>query len=131
MLVIYLLHFYLFSETYSFSVFQKKYNIIYPNYVDFCKTIKSMTSIRREFNADARYFYGNRITHVFNKICTFESTALLKLLKPQSSPTAKPRSWLPVSNQLIHTSLLPWYIVTMLLFKSFKQIIKHSSKITI
>ena len=47
------------------------------------------TSTCRELKAVARYFYGNWIMHVFNKLCTFESTALLKLLKR--------RLWLPVS----------------------------------
>ena len=45
------------------------------------------------FKADTRHFYGNQITQVFNKICTLESTALLKPLKPQS--------WLLTPNQLI------------------------------
>ena len=45
------------------------------------------------FKADTRYFYGNQITQVFNKICTLESTAPLKPLKPQS--------WLLTPNQLI------------------------------
>ena len=45
------------------------------------------------FKADARYFYGNRIMQVYNKICSLESTGLLKPLKPQS--------WLLTPNQLI------------------------------
>ena len=31
----------------------------------------------------ARYFYGIRLTQVFNKRCAFESTVRLKLLKPR------------------------------------------------
>ena len=48
------------------------------------------TSTCPELKAVAKYFYGNQIMLVFNKLSAFESTALLKLLKP--------RSWLPVPN---------------------------------
>ena len=44
------------------------------------------------------------IMQVFNKICTFESTALLKPLKPRSwllACYANPRSWLLALSQLM------------------------------
>ena len=41
------------------------------------------TQTFREFRADGRYFYGNQIAQVFNKICAFKSTEVLKPLKPQ------------------------------------------------
>ena len=61
------------------------------------------TSKCRELKANAIYFYGNRITQVFNKICAFESRALLKPLKPRlwlPAFYAKPRWWLLAPNQL-------------------------------
>ena len=58
------------------------------------------TSTCRELKAVARYFYGNRIMHVFNKLYAFESTALLRLLKP--------RSWLPVPKQLSMRKVICW-----------------------
>ena len=57
----------------------------------------------REFKVDARYSYSKQITQVFNKICAFESTALLKPLKPRSwlpAFYANPRLWLLATSQL-------------------------------
>ena len=97
------------------SVFEKCYNLIKSfqfsrkimwNFRAFCHVYNNDdTSKCREFKADARYFYGNRITQVFNKICAFESTALLK---PQSwlpAFYAKPPSWLLAPGQL--RSIIP------------------------
>ena len=95
------------------SVFEKCYNLIRSfqfsrkimwNFRAFCHVYNNDdTSKCREFKADARYFYGNRIMEVFSKICAFESRALLKPLKPRSwLPVffAKPRSWLLAPSQL-------------------------------
>ena len=54
----------------------------------------------QEFKADMRYFYSNQITQVFSKICTFESTALLKRQSWLPTFYAKPRSWLLAPSQL-------------------------------
>ena len=94
------------------SVFENCYNLIKSfqfskkimwNFRAFCHVYNNDDASKcREFKADARYFYGNRITQVFNKICVFESTALLKPLKPRSwlpAFYAKPRSWILAPSQ--------------------------------
>ena len=104
-------------------MFEKCYNLmksfqfsrkIMWNFRAFCHVYNNDKASKcREFKADARYFYGNRITQVFNKICAFESTALLKPLKPRSwLPTfyAKPRSWLLAPSQFIRIRKNHWLV---------------------
>ena len=83
-----------------------------------------------EFKADARYFYGNWITQVFNKICVFISTSLLKPLKLRSWISAfyaKPQSWLLAPSQPINVATelnlrLVFIIARMDLVTAFKQL---------
>ena len=95
------------------SVFEKCYNLIKSfqfsrkimwNFRVFCHVYNNDDASKcPEFKADARYFYGNQIMQVFNKICAFELTALLKPLKPRSwlpAFYAKPRLWLLALSQL-------------------------------
>ena len=81
---------YIYTHNLVKSLFSMK---IVQNSRTFCHVYNNDdTSKSWEFKADTRYFYSNRIMQVFNKICAFESTALLKPLKPWS--------WLLAPNQL-------------------------------
>ena len=96
------------------SVFEKCYNLIKSfqfsrkimwNFRAFCHVYNNDNASKcQEFKADARYFYGNQITQVSNKICACESTVLLKPLKPRSwlpAFYAKPQSWLLAVNSIL------------------------------
>ena len=75
------------------------------NFRAFCHVYNNDNASKcQEFKADARYFYGNQIPQVSNKICACESTVLLKPLKPRSwlpAFYAKPQSWLLAVNSIL------------------------------
>ena len=98
------------------------------NFRAFCNVYNNDdTSKCWEFKVDVRYFYDNRIMQVFNKIWAFESTALLKPLKPGSwlpAFYAKPRSWLLAPSQLKLVSPIFYQIFIfhqMIAFKNYEK----------